>query len=65
MIGSSILKLIPEHLHSDEKTIIESIRAGQRVKHFETVRVTKDGRLLDVSLTVSPVKNELGRVIGA
>jgi PAS domain S-box-containing protein len=65
MIGSSILKLIPEHLHSDENTIIESIRAGQRVKHFETVRLTKDGRLLDVSLTVSPVKNELGRVIGA
>ena len=65
MIGSSILKLIPEHLHSDEKTIIESIRAGQRVKHFETVRVTKDGRFLDVSLTVSPLKNELGRVIGA
>jgi PAS domain S-box-containing protein len=65
MIGSSILKLIPKHLHSDEKTIIESIRAGQRVKHFETVRVTKDGRLLDVSLTVSPVKDELGRVIGA
>jgi PAS domain S-box-containing protein len=65
MIGSSILKLIPEHLHSDEKTIIESIRAGQRVEHFETVRLTKDGRLLDVSLTVSPLKDEQGRVIGA
>jgi signal transduction histidine kinase len=65
MVGSSILKLIPEHLHSDEKTIIESIRAGKRVEHFETVRVTKDGRLLDVSLTVSPVKDERGRVIGA
>ncbi len=65
MIGSSILKLIPEHLHSDEKTIIESIRAGRRVEHFETVRLTKDGRLLDVSLTVSPMKDEQGRVIGA
>jgi PAS domain S-box-containing protein len=65
MIGASILKLIPENLHSDEKTIIESIQAGRRVEHFETVRVTKSGRLLDVSLTVSPVKDENGQVIGA
>jgi PAS domain S-box-containing protein len=65
MIGTSILRLIPEHLHSDEKIIIESIRAGKRVEHFETVRLTKDGRSLDVSLTVSPVKDEQGHVIGA
>ena len=39
MIGASILKLIPEHLHSDEKTIIENIRAGRRIEHFETVRL--------------------------
>ena len=65
MIGSSILKLIPEHLHSDEKTILESIRAGRRVEHFETVRLTKFGQLIDVSLTVSPVKDEQGKVIGA
>jgi len=65
MIGSSILKLIPEQLRSDEKTIIDSIRAGQRVEHFETVRLTKDGRSLEVSLTVSPVKDEEGRVVGA
>ena len=65
IIGASILKLIPEHLHSDEKTIIESIRAGRRIEHFETVRLAKDGRLIDVSLTVSPIKDEEGRVIGA
>jgi PAS domain S-box-containing protein len=65
MIGASILKLIPEHLHSDEKTIIESIRAGRRIEHFETVRRAKDGRLIDVSLTVSPIKDPEGRVIGA
>jgi PAS domain S-box-containing protein len=65
IVGTSILKLIPEHLHSDEKTIIENIRAGRRVEHFETVRVTKDGRMIDVSLTVSPIKDERGRVIGA
>ncbi len=65
MIGTSILKLIPENLHSDEKTIIENIRAGRRIEHFETVRLAKDGRLIDVSLTVSPIKDEEGRVIGA
>jgi len=65
MIGTSILKLIPQHLHSDEQTIIESIRAGRRVEHFETVRQTKDGRLIDVSLTVSPVRDANGQVIGA
>jgi PAS domain S-box-containing protein len=65
MIGQSILKLIPEDLHSDEKTIIEKVRAGQRVDHFETVRLTKSGQRLEVSLTVSPVKDEDGRVIGA
>ena len=65
IIGNSILKLIPEHLHSDEKTIIENIRAGRRIEHFETVRLAKDGRLVDVSLTISPIKDEEGRVIGA
>ncbi len=65
MIGSSILKLIPEDLHSDEKIIIENIRAGRRVEHFETVRRTKSGQLLDVSITVSPIKDWHGRVIGA
>lgn len=65
MVGASILKIIPEHLHSDEKTIIDSIRAGRRVEHFETVRRTKSGKLVDVSLTVSPVRDEHGQVIGA
>jgi PAS domain S-box-containing protein len=65
MIGMSILKLIPEDLQSDEKTIMENIRAGRRVEHFETVRRTKSGQLLDVSLTISPIRDEQGRVIGA
>jgi PAS domain S-box-containing protein len=65
MIGSSILKIIPEHLHSDERRIIESLRAGRRIEHFETVRVTKAGQLLDVSLTISPVVDKRGQVIGA
>jgi PAS domain S-box-containing protein len=65
MIGESILKLIPEHLHSDEKKILASVRAGRPVEHFETVRVSKTGQLLDVSLTVSPIRDERGTVIGA
>jgi len=65
MIGQPILKLIPEHLHSDEKRIIENIRAGRRTEHFETLRLAKDGRLVDVSLTVSPIKDGDGQVIGA
>jgi PAS domain S-box-containing protein len=65
MIGQSILKLIPGELHPEEKEIIANIRAGRRVEHFETVRLTKDGRRIEVSLTVSPIKDEQGRVIGA
>jgi PAS domain S-box-containing protein len=65
MIGASILKLIPEHLHSEEARIMENIRAGRRIEHFETVRRTKDGRLLDVSLSISPVRDEQGNIIGA
>jgi PAS domain S-box-containing protein len=65
MIGESILKLIPEHLKHEEKTIIDNIRAGRRVEHFDTVRRAKDGILLDVSVTVSPVKDEQGHVVGA
>jgi PAS domain S-box-containing protein len=65
MIGSSIFKIIPKHLHSDEKMIIENLRAGRRVEHFETVRITKAGQLIDVSLTVSPLMDQSGKVIGA
>jgi PAS domain S-box-containing protein len=65
MIGKSILTLIPDDLHSDEKIIMDSIRAGRRVEHFETVRITKAGQRLDVSLTISPLRDEHGKVIGA
>lgn len=65
MIGQSILKLIPEDLHSDEPVIIAKIRSGERIEHFETVRLAKDGRRIDVALTISPVKDHHGKVIGA
>jgi PAS domain S-box-containing protein len=65
MIGQSILKLIPADLRAEEKQIIESIRAGRRVDHFDTVRLTKDGSLVEVALTVSPIRDDHGVVIGA
>lgn len=65
MIGQSILKLIPDDLRAEETRIIENIRAGRRVEHFDTVRLTKDGRPIEVSLTVSPIKDDQGQVIGA
>jgi len=65
IIGKSILTLIPEELHSDEPVILSRIRAGQRIEHFETVRRTKSGDLLDVSLSISPIKDRNGTIIGA
>ena len=64
-IGRSIDLIIPLELRQEERKILERIRQGDRVDHFETVRVAKDGRMLDVSLTMSPVRDDSGRVIGA
>ncbi len=65
IVGKSILTLIPEHLHGDEPVIISKISAGERIEHFDTVRRTKSGELLDVSLTISPVRDASGRIVGA
>ena len=65
MIGQSILKLIPKELHPEEKTFIEKLKSGQRIEQFETRRITKSGQTLDVSLTLSPVRDAQGKVIGA
>ncbi len=65
MIGQSILKLIPEELHPEEKAFIEKLRSGQRIEQFETRRITKSGQTLDVSLTLSPLRDAQGKVIGA
>jgi PAS domain S-box-containing protein len=65
MIGTSILRIIPQELHSDEPVILAKIRAGQHIDHFETIRLTKDGRHLDVSLSISPVRDDSGQIIGA
>ncbi len=64
-IGKSITMLIPEGRQNEEPEILRRIRAGERVDHFETVRQRKDGKLIDVSITISPVKNSRGEIIGA
>lgn len=65
MIGESILRLIPAELRNEEDYILGRLRAGERIEHFETVRLHKNGTRLDVSLTISPIKNSAGDVIGA
>lgn len=65
IIGRSILTLIPEDLYEEEKTIIAKIRNGERIDHFETVRLTKGGERLDVLISVSPVKDHSGQIVGA
>ncbi|KEQ31264.1 hypothetical protein N180_03180 [Pedobacter antarcticus 4BY] len=64
IIGESILKLIPEDRKEEEYSILAQLKAGRRVDHIETKRLTKDGRLVDVSLTISPVKDTKGNIIG-
>lgn len=64
-VGQHITLIIPDDRRDEETLIIGSVRAGQRVDHFETKRRTRDGRLIDISLTVSPIKDIDGRIIGA
>jgi two-component system CheB/CheR fusion protein len=65
IIGRPILTLIPADLQDEEHRIIDSIRRGERIGHYQTVRRRKDGSLVEISLTVSPVRNAEGRIIGA
>lgn len=65
IIGRSVTLLIPEERQAEEPSILARIRAGERVEHFETVRKRKDGSLLDISLTISPIRDSSGKVVGA
>ncbi len=65
MIGQHISTIIPHELMNEEKEIIARLTRGERVEHFETVRVTKDGERIDISLTVSPLRDSTGRIVGA
>lgn len=65
VVGKSILTIIPPELHSDEPFILENLRSGRKIDHYETERVRKDGQRVMVSLTISPIKDRTGRIIGA
>jgi PAS domain S-box-containing protein len=65
MIGRPITTIIPPELREDENRILATIARGDRIEHFETVRVHKNGDRVEVSLMVSPVKDEAGRIVGA
>jgi len=64
-IGRNIGFLLPPSRVNEEQEIISKLRAGQRIEHFETSRLRKDGRLIDVSLSVSPIRNVAGSIVGA
>jgi PAS domain S-box-containing protein len=64
IIGKSILTIIPEDRQHEEPMILGRLRNGEKIDHYETIRKRADGRLIDVSLTISPIKNKEGRVIG-
>jgi len=65
MVGHSIRRLLPQDRHDEEDLILERVRAGERVGQFFTKRLHKDGSLLDVSITVSPVRDRTGKIVGA
>jgi PAS domain S-box-containing protein len=64
-VGRPILLIIPPERHAEERSILARLRRGERIEHFDTVRVAKDGRRLDISLTVSPIRDAAGRIVGA
>jgi PAS domain S-box-containing protein len=64
-VGQPVMMLIPPERRDEETRIMEQLRRGERIDHFETVRVRKDGSTFDIAVTVSPIKDEIGRVIGA
>src|SRR4029077_20844135 len=64
-IGMSIRKLIPADLQAEEDVVLAKIRAGESVDHYETVRQRKDGTLLRISLTISPIRDDRGEIVGA
>ena len=64
-VSQPITLIIPADLHDEEKDILRQLRAGKRIEHYETRRVTRDGRFLDVSITISPVRDASGTIVGA
>src|SRR4029077_5270328 len=63
-VGKSITMILPPELRDEENKILETLRAGGHVEHFETIRVTKTGKKINVSLAISPIKDASGRTVG-
>lgn len=64
-VGQSITLIIPADRRGEETEVLRHLRRGEAIDHFETVRLRKDGQQIDISLSVSPVKNDLGQIVGA
>jgi PAS domain S-box-containing protein len=64
-LGRSITMIIPQERHAEETAVLGRIQRGETVSHFDTVRLARDGRLIEISLTVSPVRDAAGRIVGA
>jgi PAS domain S-box-containing protein len=65
IVGKPITTIVPAELYAEEQELLDRLRRGERIDHFETVRVAKNGRRLDISLTVSPIRDEDGEIVGA
>jgi PAS domain S-box-containing protein len=65
IIGASITRIFPPDRLSEEEDFLARLRRGERIEHFETTRRTKDGRLIDISVTLSPIRDDEGRIVGA
>ena len=64
IVGKPIYTIIPQELHPEEREIIDKLRAGERVEHYETMRMRADGARRDISLSVSPVRDPVGNLVG-
>jgi PAS domain S-box-containing protein len=65
MIGQSILRLIPEELRHEEDMILTKLKSGERIDHYETIRIRKSGERFEISVTISPIRDSKGHIIGA
>src|ERR1700733_7980432 len=65
IIGKPIMIIVPPELQAEERQILDRLKRGERIDHFETVRVAKDGHRIQISLTVSPVRDPQGVIVGA
>ncbi len=65
MVGRSILPIVPEDLYAEEREILRKVRAGKRIDHYETRRIGKGGEVVEVALTISPIRDRSGKVVGS